>query len=36
MLYRSTDSPYHERTKADMWFDSESSAAAAGFPSLTD
>ena len=31
MLFHTTDSPYHGRTKADVWFDSEDSARAAGF-----
>lgn len=31
MLYHTADSPYLGRTKAEVWFDSESSADAAGF-----
>ncbi len=31
MLYHPTDSPYFGRTKATVWFDSETSADAAGF-----
>ena len=31
MLYHTTESPYHGRTTATVWFDSEASAEAAGF-----
>ena len=31
MLYHPTESPYYGRTKAEVWFDSESTADAAGF-----
>lgn len=31
MLYHTEDSPYYGRTVADVWFDSESAARAAGF-----
>lgn len=31
MLYHTTASPYHGRTKADVWFDSETAAQLAGF-----
>jgi len=31
MLYHTTESPYYGRTRAGVWFDSESSAEAAGF-----
>ncbi|WP_109508743.1 hypothetical protein [Nocardioides speluncae] len=31
MIYHSTESPYYSRTKAEVWFDSDASAEAAGF-----
>ncbi|CAN5492418.1 MAG: hypothetical protein ACR2JP_11825 [Acidimicrobiia bacterium] len=31
MLYHTPDSPYYERTRADVWFDSEATAGDAGF-----
>jgi small subunit ribosomal protein S2 len=31
MLFHTVDSPYYERTKAEVWFDTEEHAAAAGF-----
>jgi uncharacterized membrane protein ArfC len=31
MLYHTPDSPYYGRTKAEVWFQDEETAAAAGF-----
>jgi|GEM_PF-2706683 len=31
MLYHTSDSPYYERTRAEVWFDSEATARDAGF-----
>ncbi len=31
MLYHSEESPYYDRTKAEVWFETEEAAAAAGF-----
>ena len=31
MLFHTTESPFYARTRADVWFDSEESAQAAGF-----
>ena len=31
MLFHTPESPYYGRTRAEVWFDSEASARAAGF-----
>ena len=31
MLFHTIDSPWYRRTKAEVWFDTEDSALAAGF-----